>query len=581
MMDAKEKREEALLRSVALQNAQSILLARQRAEHALREAKAELEHKTHELAHSLSIMRATLESTTDGILVTASRTFSDYNQKYIDMWRLPATLMERRDYQELIRASAAQLKDPDRFGARVRAIDTESPLESFDVLEFEDGRVVERYSTIQIVDGLHIGRVWSFRDITERRRAGGEREQLLDRERTARAEAERMSSLKDEFLATLSHELRTPLSAILGWSQVLRLRRMSPEEIDQGLDAIERNARVQIRLIEDLLDMSRITAGKLRLDVQPVDPVRIIEAAMETVRPAADAKGIRLQKLLDPCAGPVSGDPNRLQQVVWNLLSNAIKFTGRDGKVQIALERINSHIEIRVADTGMGIERAFLPHVFERFRQADASSTRQFSGLGLGLSIVKHLVELHGGTVSASSPGQGKGATFLVHLPLTIIHESRQGEDRVHPKAERTAAFDFARADLSGLRILVVDDEPDARELMRRVLVECRAEVLVAGTADAALEFIQQERPDVLVSDIGMPDVDGYELLRRVRALGHARGGRLPAIALTAFARSEDRTRALRAGFLVHVSKPVEASELIATVASVSGRAADSSDLSR
>ena len=577
-MDSKEEGEEALLRSVALQNAKSILLARQQAEQALREAKAALERKTRELAHSLSIMRTTLESTTDGILVTDNRTISAYNQKYVDMWRLPAGLIERRDHRELIRVNAVQLKDPDLFVARIRAIDSESPPESFDVLEFEDGRIFERYSTIQVVSARQIGRVWSFRDITERRRAAVERENLLERERAARAQAERMSALKDEFLATLSHELRTPLSAILGWSQVLRLRRMSAEELEQGLHAIERNARAQIRLIEDLLDMSRITSGKLRLDVQPVDPATIIEAAIETVRPAAEAKGIRLRQVLDPVAGPVSGDPNRLQQVVWNLLSNAIKFTGRGGQIQIALERVNSHIEISVADTGIGIDPAFLPHVFERFRQADASSTRQFAGLGLGLSIVKHLVELHGGMVRASSQGRGKGATFAVHLPLTILHDSWHDEDRVHPKAERAVSLDFARADLSGLRILVVDDEADAREVIRRVLVECRAEVLVAGTAEAALDCVRRERPDVLVSDIGMPEVDGYELLRRIRALGHSAGGRLPAIALTAFARSEDRTRALRAGFLVHVSKPVEPSELVATVASVSGRPAGHSD---
>ncbi len=577
-MASQEQREDALLRSVALQNAQSILLARQQAEQALREAKAALERKTQELADSLSIMHATLESTTDGILVADNRTISAYNQKYVDMWRLPADLIERRDRQELIRVKATQLKDPDLFVARLRAIDSEAPAESFDVLELADGRVFERYSAIQVVRARVIGRVWSFRDITERRRAAVERETLLERERAARGEAERMSSLKDEFLATLSHELRTPLSAILGWSQVLRLRRMSAEELEQGLQAIERNARVQIRLIEDLLDMSRITSGKLGLDVQPVDPATIIEAAIETVRPAAEAKGIRLHTVLDPAAGPVSGDPNRLQQVVWNLLSNAIKFTGRGGHIQIALERVNSYVEISIADTGIGIDSGFLPHVFERFRQADASSTRQFSGLGLGLSIVKHLVELHGGLVRASSQGQGKGATFAVLLPLTIIHDSRHGEDRVHPKAERAVSLDFTRTDLTGLKILVVDDEADARELIRRVLEECRAEVLVAATAEAALDCIRHDRPDVLVSDVGMPDVDGYELLKRVRALGPSGGGRLPAIALTAFARSEDRTRALRAGFLVHVSKPVEPSELVATVASVSGRAADPSD---
>ena len=404
-------------------------------------------------------------------------------------------------------------------------------------------------------------------------KAAEERKQLLESERAARGTAERASRMKDEFLATLSHELRTPLSAILGWSHLLRTKSSGPDELRKGLETIERNARMQTQLIEDLLDMSRITSGKVRLDVQPVQPSTFIEAALETVRPAADAKGIRLEALLDPGAGPVSGDPARLQQVVWNLLNNAIKFTAKGGKVQVVLARVNSHVELTVSDTGVGMEPALLEQIFDRFRQADSSTTRRFGGLGLGLSIVRHLVELHGGTVRAESDGPGKGATFAVHLPLALVRHPVAGEPRHHPAAAPPVAVDFETIDLSGLKVLIVDDQPDARELLMRILEECHAEVLVASGAVEALALAESERPDVLVSDIGMPDVDGFELIRRVRALGPKRGGKVPAIALTAFARSEDRTKALQSGFQVHVSKPVEPAELIATVASVAGRA--------
>ncbi len=406
-------------------------------------------------------------------------------------------------------------------------------------------------------------------------KAAEERKQLLESERAARAEAERSSEMKDLFLANLSHELRTPLSAILGWTQVLRLRATEDADLQQGLETIERNARVQTQLIEDLLDMSRITSGKVRLDIQPVDPMTFIEAAIETVRPAADAKNIRLQKLLDPTAGPVSGDPGRLQQVIWNLLSNAIKFTPKGGKVQVLLERVNSHIEVSVADTGIGIRPEYLDHIFERFRQMDASTTRKYGGLGLGLSIVKHLVELHGGSVFATSPGEGQGTTFSVHLPVTVVHRSSEIAERLHPKALIPLPVDLKPTDLEGIRVLVVDDEPDARSLIQRVLGDCGAEVVTTGEPDQAVALIESERPDVLISDIGMPEMDGFELLKRIRSLGAKRGGRVPAIALTAFARSEDRTRALRAGFLIHLSKPVEPSELVATVASVTGRTGD------
>ncbi|HEX4886385.1 MAG TPA: PAS domain-containing protein [Casimicrobiaceae bacterium] len=405
-------------------------------------------------------------------------------------------------------------------------------------------------------------------------RASEERSRLLASERHARSEAEHTSRMKDEFLATLSHELRTPLSAILGWAQVLRSGRASPADVQVGLDAIERNARAQTQLIEDLLDMSRIVSGKLRLDVRAAHPASFVEAAIETVRPAANAKDIRLELACEPGLQAITGDAARLQQVVWNLLANAIKFTPRGGRIQVALRSAGPHVEIRVADDGVGIAPAFLPHVFDRFRQADASVTRHFGGLGLGLSIVRHLVELHGGTVRAESAGEGRGATFTVALPVAAALDGEAATTdspgtRVRPRV------DFHPVDLSEVRILVVDDQSDARELIARVLVECNATVETAGSADEALPMIERFRPAILVSDIGMPGTDGYEFLRKVRALGTERGGQIPAIALTAFARAEDRMQALRAGFLVHLPKPVEPGELVATVASVVDRVAE------
>jgi PAS domain S-box-containing protein len=409
------------------------------------------------------------------------------------------------------------------------------------------------------------------------RQAADDRKTLLESERAARNAAERMSEMKGDFLATLSHELRTPLNAIVGWAQILRTRPSNAEQLAKGLETIERNARVQAQLIEDLLDMSRITSGKLRLDIQRLHPDAVVEAAVETVRTAADAKGIRLEKFLDPSAGPISADPGRLQQVMWNLLSNAIKFTPRGGKVQVLLQRVNSHVELSVADTGCGVKPEFMPHLFERFRQGDNPTTRHHGGLGLGLSIVKSLVELHGGTVTAMSGGENHGTTITVSLPLSVVYQA-DDEERAHPASLPAEPSDFVSMELAGVTVLVVDDQPDARELILRVLEDCSARVLTAGSADEAVPLVESGRPDVLITDIGMPGADGYELLRRVRELGPARGGRVPAIALTAFARSEDRTRALRSGFMVHVSKPVDPSELVATVAAMAGRVSESGE---
>ncbi len=399
---------------------------------------------------------------------------------------------------------------------------------------------------------------------------------LLDSERAARVETERAGRIKDEFLATLSHELRTPLNAILGWANILRDDPADTEGVSEGLAIIERNARAQNQIIEDLLDMSRIISGKVRLDVHRTDLAPIVEAAIETVRPAASAKGIRVQTVLDPAARPVSGDPNRLQQVFWNLLSNAIKFTPRGGRVQVLLERVHSQLEVSVIDTGKGIETDFLPHVFDRFRQADSSTTRQYGGLGLGLAIVKQLIELHGGTVRVTSGGRDHGTTFIVALPLTVLHAENEpsGEARRHPGAGALAAPALQRdIDLADVRVLVVDDEADARALVRRLLEERGANVTTNGSVAEALASLREGRFDVLVSDIGMPEEDGYALIRQVRALPAERGGGMPAVALTAYARSEDRMKAVLAGFQMHVTKPVEPAELLTMVASLAGRA--------
>ncbi len=750
--------EENLLRSVAIQNASSILQARQRAEQELIQAKEALERKSEELAHSLAMMRATLESTTDAILVTdAAAKVTGYNEKYLALWRFPKDATASGKHQPLLTWAEKLFRDPQQFLDRIEEIYRTSPAESYDFQELNDGRTLERFSRIQYIEGHNAGRVWSFRDITEQRRTeealrdetrilellnttgasltskldlqtllqtvtdagtklsgakfgaffytmqdsqgeafslytlsgapreafekfghprataifgptfrgegnirsdditqdqrygkmaphygmpyghlpvrsylsvsvisrsgkvlGGlffghpepavftdrterlvvgfaaqaavaidnahlyeaaqksaqERTELLESERAARAHAERMSDMKDEFLATLSHELRTPLSAILGWSQVLRRSKKSEADLEKGLETIERNARTQAQLIEDLLDMSRITSGKVRLDVQPLAPHSIIDAAVETIQPAADAKGIHIEMQLDQATGAISADPDRLQQVIWNLLSNAIKFTPKDGVITVRLAPVNSHIEIIVADTGMGIKPEFLAHVFDRFRQADASSTRRYGGLGLGLSIVKNLVELHGGTVSVASPGEGQGASFKITLPRITL--STSACDKLEKDCKAADVLPLAGVkpvNLAGIKVLVVDDEADGRELMQRVLSDCGAEVLTAARAAEAIVLMETRHPDVLVSDIGMPDVDGFEMLKRIRAQELTKGAsKVPAVALTAFARSEDRTRALHAGFLAHVSKPVDVSELLATVASVAGR---------
>jgi PAS domain S-box-containing protein len=856
-----EQDEDKLLRSVALQNAESILIARQRAEDELVRAKEALERRTEELARSLAMTRATLESASDAILVTDGEAkVTEFNHKYVDMWGIPEEIMGTREHSQLLSECAKRFADASAFLSRVEEIYASSPAETSDTLALTDGRVIERVTKIQFVEDRNVGRVWSFRDITERKVAeetrarlaaivegsddaiisktlegiittwnhgaermygytaaeaigkpvtilfppdrldeeprileklkrgelidhyesvritkdghrlnvsltvspikdsngtvigaskiahditkrkgaeeilreetrvlellnntgtlisshldlqtlvqsitdaatqltgarygaffynvvnqqgeafllytlsGAPREafekfgmprntplfgptfrgegivrcfdvtkdlrygtmsphhgmpaghlpvrsylavpvlsrsgevvgglffghpdvgifterterimngvaaqaavaidnaRLYEAERAARAEAERVSLIKDHFLATLSHELRTPLNAILGWSQILRVRARQDEDLNEGLAVIERNTKIQTQLIEDLLDMSRITSGKLRMDVQRVELQDVIKAAVASVRQAADAKGIRLQVVLDPLAGPVRGDPTRLQQCVWNLLTNAIKFTPKGGRVQVGLQRVKSHVEVCVVDTGEGIPPEFLPHVFERFRQVDATTTRKHGGLGLGLSIVKSLVELHGGSVRVESAGEGHGTTFCIELPLMVVHAAEPQDSMEHPRGTpmQTPSMDFPS--LRGITVLAVDDEPDARELIRRVLEDCGARVLVAASSREGLDVLRREKPDMILSDIGMPGEDGYAFIQQVRSLSPEEGGRTPAAALTAFARAEDRTRALRAGYQTHVTKPVETMELTAVVASL------------
>ena len=385
---------------------------------------------------------------------------------------------------------------------------------------------------------------------------------------TTAREADR---LKDEFLAVLSHELRTPLHAIVGYARLLRGGMLSGEEADRGLATLERNAKALGQMVDDVLDVSRIVSGKLRLDVQPVDLQLVVRDAIATVQPAADAKGIRIQTMVDSSVGSVAGDAGRLQQVVWNLLSNAVKFTPKIGRIQVRLERVNSHVEVVVSDTGTGIRPDVLPHIFERFRQGDGSATRKTGGLGLGLSIVRHIVEMHGGTVDASSDGDGLGATFRVKLPLMIVHPTKTADLRQHPTSDRLEAL--ARlADLRGVRVLAVDDDIDALSLLRLILEVAGATVETLPSASLALEQLATLRPDIIVADLGMPAMDGFEFISRVRASDDPHVRDIPAAALTAFARAEDRTRALESGFEMHLAKPVDPAELVATVARLARR---------
>jgi PAS domain S-box-containing protein len=423
-------------------------------------------------------------------------------------------------------------------------------------------RLWEYYNTLR-TEGVETPIVRGMaHDVTERRKA-------LEREKEARIEAEAANRLKDEFLSTLSHELRTPLTAIIGWSNLLIQGEVDIAKQPQALQTIARNAKSQGQLIDDLLEVSRIITGKLHLEFSPCQVHSIVDAALESIRPTAEAKGIRFEASFESGVGPVSGDPDRLQQVVWNLLSNAVKFTKRGGVVHVGFQRHESNVEIVVSDTGEGIRPEFLPHVFERFRQADGSTTRVHGGLGLGLAIVRHLVEIHGGSVRAESAGEGKGATFTVGLPLLVPQDRTAkppeglGQTLIEVKPPQDSA------PLDGLRVLVVDDEPDARELFTIMLRRCGAHVVTAASATEALEYLESWKPTVLIADIGMEGEDGYALIRKVRALPKERGGEIPALALTAYARTEDRLRALSAGYQVHLAKPVDRSELAAAVESL------------
>ena len=695
------------LRRVALETATSILQIRQRAEQEIRRANEILQKRTKELAQALVVMRATLESTTDAILVTDETVkVTDFNEKYLEMWKIPREILEHEPLGQVREIASQYFANPPQFLVRIEEI-VATDQESFDVLELKDGRILERFSKVLIVEGKVAGRVWSFRDVSERhlaettsRRLGAivassddaivgkdlnsvitswnsgaerifgftaeemigksimrlipsdrreeereilfrirrgeridhfetirlakdgrplnvsvtispikdssgrvigaskvarditgrkkseqalkeamqqaevanrERLQLLEREREARSQAERANRVKDEFLATLSHELRTPLNAVLGWTNILRHGNIQSEELKQGLETIERNARIQAQIIEDLLDMSRIISGKVRLEVQQTDLSAVLNESMETLRVTAEAKGVRLQAVIDPFAGPISGDPNRLRQVFWNILHNAIKFTPKGGNVQVRLERIGSQVEVNVIDSGEGIAPEFLPYIFDRFQQGDASTTRRHGGLGLGLAIVKQLVELHGGNVRVKSRGIGQGTVITVHFPLVAVY-SEPDEERRDPRAAPREGKPLPESGLSNVHVLVVDDEVDARNLVKRLLEMAGATVSMAASASEALERISTGRPDVLVCDIGMPGEDGYSLIRRLRVLEQKQENALPALALTAYARSEDRTKAIRSGFQNHLAKPVEPAELLAVVSSLAAR---------
>jgi PAS domain S-box-containing protein len=465
-----------------------------------------------------------------------------------------------------------RLAEEDDILARLRRGEK---LDHFETIrQTKDGRRLNislTVSPIRDTRGRVIGASKIARDITERKLLEEERTRAAERVRAALRTADEASRLKDDFLAMVSHELRNPLNSIVGWAGLLRAGKLDDAKIEQAVAAIFRASQVQDQIIGDLLDISRIVSGSMRLDVRPLQLTEVLEEAVTTITPTADAKQIRLQMTLDPFASALAGDASRLRQVFWNLLSNAVKFTARGGQVQVISRRVNSFIEVVVTDTGIGIDPAFLPHIFERFRQADSSASRQSSGLGLGLAIVRHLVELHGGTVWAESKGKGQGSSFSVRLPTTIALGVSSKDDGMRSMTEQVLPADDVPS-LHNLKVLVVDDEPAAREIASTVLGQANAEVRLAESANKALEILDQWQPDVIVADIGMPEVDGYEFIRRVRKRSLEQGGAIPAAALTAYARTQDRLRLLSEGYQMHVPKPVQPAELVTVVASLAKR---------
>jgi PAS domain S-box-containing protein len=522
------------------------------------------------LRESEAQVRAVLEGALDAVVgMDASGLVTDWNQQAETTFGYTREEAVGRRLSELI--IPEEWRDRHESGLQKYFETGEGPLLNRRVeveAQRRDGTRIPVELSITVVKGWGFYRFNAFvRDISDRRAAEAERTRLLE-------EAREANRMKDEFLAMLSHELRTPLSAIVGWAHMLRTGGLDEATVARAIETIDRNAKVQNQLIEDILDVSRIVAGKFHLEMRPIDLVRIVEAACDTVAPAAATKGVELKQDLDPTVRPCCpaiGDPDRLQQVVWNLLTNAVKFTPKGGTVTVSVRRQDNpaEFEIVVSDTGNGIAPDFLPHIFERFRQAGTGARRQ-GGLGLGLSIVRHIVESHGGTVMAASAGEGQGSAFTIRLP--VVEAGAEGQ-RVPPVSHEDSGLDESPR-LDGVRVLVVEDEPDARHLLAAVLQKRGAHVFLASSAAEALEMLQRERPDVLLSDIALEDEDGYALIRKVRSLPQDRGGRIPAAALTGYGRLEDRMRALSAGFQLHAAKPVEPAELVAVVASLAGKSA-------
>jgi signal transduction histidine kinase/CHASE3 domain sensor protein/CheY-like chemotaxis protein len=570
-----------LLTTLATLAVRSELDKRKRAEAALRQANVELERRVAKRTSELSGVTRRLQFALGGARLGAwsvdlpgGRFWADDASKSMHGFEPGQTI-------DTVEEACINIHPEDRPGAAhfLEAVQNRTELECEYRVVMPDGSERWIAASGQITQS-DLDEPQSFKmfgivqDITERKQAEDERERLLSNEQAARQAAEEASRMKDEFLAVLSHELRSPLNAIVGYANLMRDGRYQPEEGPRMLDIVLRNARTQEQLIADMLDVSRIITGKMGLKLGPVEPKAVIRSALEAVRPAAEAKQITFEAEFDPSVGVITGDANRLQQAVWNLLSNAVKFTPAGGKIKVRLMRDARYIEIAVSDIGKGINPEFLPHVFNRFSQEDYSTTRKYGGLGLGLSIVRHVAELHGGSVRAASEGEGRGATFAIRLPMGVglAAEPRNADSH---KIIGYAPHEAPRGkglQLNGARVLVVDDDADTRQLLKRVLENHGAAVKTAASAAEALEMIDASPPDALVADIGMPDEDGYSLMRKIRRLPSSRGGTVPALALTAYARPEDRTRALTAGFQQYVAKPVEPDELAAVVAELTGR---------